>query len=449
MKLTLTCLAYWSSIAVFSLAAILCIYHLLRETGIINSEALPDRQESTKPRGPENWRSVANTIADKWLRSRKPQLKEFVEILTLVLASRVLIILIGSMALMLLRNGDGGLGQSLAWLWTKWDSPHYLDIARHGYQNVNDARFFIVFFPLYPLLIRLFAAVLGSYEWAGVVVANGSLLVAGFYLDRLVRLDFSRNIARTTVVLMLFGPFSFFLGTVYSDSLFLALSIMTFFYLRKADWIVAAVFGFLAAMTRNFGILLVVPAVIEFLLMTDFFQKIKRKDFTGIKTLVPEGLYLLGIPLGFGVFLLINKRVSGDWFKFAIYQQAHWSHRLRFFAANLVDTFNYLLSAKPCDRIVLWVPQSGAIILVLGLLFYGFRKIRLSYLVYMLLYLLVCLSTTWLISGSRYLMALFPVNLLLALLLSRRKSGTLLAITTSVGLLAFFTIAFVMDFNVL
>jgi Gpi18-like mannosyltransferase len=446
MKFTLTSLIYWFSIAGFSCGAILCLYYLLRETGIISSVLLPPGGE--QPRKLENcWSRMSRFFLNEWFEKRRLQIREFGDVLLLVVASRILIILIGNMAQMLLHNSDGSLLQLLSWMWTRWDSGHYLDIARHGYLNVTEERFFIVFFPFYPFLTHLFALVLRSYEWAGVAVANLSLLVASFYLYRLIRLDFSRNIARTTVILLLFGPFSFFLGIVYSDSLFLALSILTFYYLRKGDWITASFWGFLASLTRNFGILLVVPAVIEFLIATDFFERIKSKDYTVIKTLWRDGLYLLGIPLGFGAYLLINKLVTGDWFRFTIYQQEHWCHRFSFFAVNLADIFGYLLSAKPNDQIAMWFPEVSAIVLVMGLLFYGFRKIRLSYLIYILLYLLVCLSTTWLISGSRYLMALFPVYLLLALLF-RGKNGKLILIATSVALLTIFTIAFVMDFNV-
>ncbi|MCW4031638.1 MAG: hypothetical protein NWE80_04665, partial [Candidatus Bathyarchaeota archaeon] len=38
---------------------------------------------------------------------------------------------------------------------SKWDSPHYMYIAQNGYVNEGDPANFIVFFPLYPLLVRL------------------------------------------------------------------------------------------------------------------------------------------------------------------------------------------------------------------------------------------------------------------------------------------------------
>ena len=49
----------------------------------------------------------------------------------------------------------GYAGVSNWWLnvWTTYDSTYYLEIARHGYRALTSA-----FFPLYPLLLRPFAA---------------------------------------------------------------------------------------------------------------------------------------------------------------------------------------------------------------------------------------------------------------------------------------------------
>ena len=41
-------------------------------------------------------------------------------------------------------------------MFNHWDAPHYVAIAKNGYVNTGDAANFIVFFPLYPILIRLF-----------------------------------------------------------------------------------------------------------------------------------------------------------------------------------------------------------------------------------------------------------------------------------------------------
>ena len=39
-------------------------------------------------------------------------------------------------------------------LWNRWDATHYLSLAEHGYTVTGEGRFSIVFYPLYPWLVR-------------------------------------------------------------------------------------------------------------------------------------------------------------------------------------------------------------------------------------------------------------------------------------------------------
>jgi hypothetical protein len=448
MKFSQIVFIYWFTIIVFCTGALLWLYCFLRRIRIGHVVA-PQPFQTKDTRTPENQEEAAASFIIKWVSEHRRQIRECVQILLLVVVSRLLIIMLANMALMLLKSGNGHLAESLSWMWSKWDSGHFLQIARHGYLNEGEERFFIVFLPLYPFLIHCGAFFIHSYEWAGVIISNLSLFIAGCYLYYLIRLDFNRHIARYAVLLLMFFPFSFFGGIVYSDSLFLALSIMTFYYLRKINWAVAACCGFLASLTRNFGVLLVAPALVELFLATDLVVKLKTRDYSGLKEFGRQIGYSLAIPCGFGVYLLYNKIVTGDWFKFAIYQREHWGNRFGFFAANLANYLGYATNSKACDRIVMWIPQMVLLGLGLGLFFYGFyRKIRLSYLVYMLLYLFTCASATWLISGSRYIMGLFPIYPLMALLVYQQKWRTV-AFAFSVALLSFYVMAFVADYCVM
>jgi hypothetical protein len=230
--------------------------------------------------------------------------------------------------------------------------------------------------------------------------------------------------------------------------LFLALSIMTLYYARTGKWYYAGLCGCLASLTRNFGVLLIVPAAIEFALAAGLTEKFKRGEFRQIRAECKKSLVLLLIPLGLGGYLLINRIVTGDCFTFLTYQREHWSNSFGFFANNLATVFNNALNWKAAERIALWIPETVAIIMVIALIFYGFRRIRVSYLIYMIIYLFTCTSATWLISGSRYLMCLFPVHLLIALF-TKRKPVQLGYTFLSLALLAFYTLAFVLDYYVM
>src|SRR2546422_429814 len=40
-------------------------------------------------------------------------------------------------------------------VWSRWDAPHYLHVAAKGYVGHGQNALWIVFFPLYPLLVHV------------------------------------------------------------------------------------------------------------------------------------------------------------------------------------------------------------------------------------------------------------------------------------------------------
>jgi hypothetical protein len=139
----------------------------------------------------------------------------------------------------------------------RWDSVWYLGIAHSGYDGASTA-----FFPLYPLLVRAFAA--GGSPAALLVsayfVSLASLLGALFLMHRLVALELgSPAVARTAVLMLAVFPGALWFGAPYSESLFLLLSVGAFYAARTGRWWVAGALAALAAATRSAGLVLVVP----------------------------------------------------------------------------------------------------------------------------------------------------------------------------------------------
>jgi hypothetical protein len=139
----------------------------------------------------------------------------------------------------------------------RWDSSWFLRIAHDGYIGHEPAR--AAFFPLYPLLIRAGAVVTGSPLVAGAVMSTLAFGVALVLLHRLTDVELGPAAARSAVLLAAFSPMSFFFSAVYSESLFLALSLGAVYAARTERWAWAGVLGALAAATRSAGVLLVVP----------------------------------------------------------------------------------------------------------------------------------------------------------------------------------------------
>lgn len=137
----------------------------------------------------------------------------------------------------------------------RWDSIWYLQIAHSGYFSREST----AFFPLYPGLVRLGAALLGSAVLAGVLISLASFVAGVYLLYLLARLDLSEDAARTTVYLLAFFPTALFFSAVYTESLFLVLSVGAFYAARQERWTVASVLGCLAALARANGVLIVLP----------------------------------------------------------------------------------------------------------------------------------------------------------------------------------------------
>jgi hypothetical protein len=177
-------------------------------------------------------------------------------------------------------RGFGWLGDLLAAPAARWDASWYLVIAHYGYRPelapFTSAR--TAFFPLYP-------AGLSGISWlgvppvlAGVLLSTLALAAALYGIHRLTTLELasgagralarrggSAPVARLAVMVTAFAPMAFFFSAVYSESLYLALSVGVFWFARQGRWIWVGVLGALAAATRSTGLLLALPALMLYL----------------------------------------------------------------------------------------------------------------------------------------------------------------------------------------
>jgi len=152
-------------------------------------------------------------------------------------------------------------GDVLAAPFARWDSVWYLAIAHGGYgDGTREA-----FFPLYPLLVAIAGAPLRSALAGGVLVSTSCLGVALVLLHRLVAIDHDRAVARNAVLVTALFPMAFFFSAVYSESLFLMLSIGAVYAARRERWAWAGALGGLAATTRSAGLVLLIALVIIYL----------------------------------------------------------------------------------------------------------------------------------------------------------------------------------------
>jgi len=156
-------------------------------------------------------------------------------------------------------HGDAPAGSLEAMLST-WDGQHYLALAERGY--AGSRRLSHAFYPLWPWLVGAAAPPFGGALAAGLVLSHALFLLACALLYRYVlRTDGSPAAAATAVLVLAASPGAFYFGLIYSESLFLCLSIALFSFARergRAAWL-ALLPALLLPLSRPVGVLAVAP----------------------------------------------------------------------------------------------------------------------------------------------------------------------------------------------
>ena len=215
--------------------------------------------------------------------------------------------------------------------WDQWDTGHFKAIATHGY----DIYWRTAFFPLYPLLQRALNHFMHNVLVAGLIISNIATLLTFMVLYRLVTQDFNKQVAGRAVLYLAVFPTAFFLSAAYNESLFLCLGLISFYAMRRGQWWIAGIAGFLAALTRSSGLLLLLPFVYEYLRQHDFYWKRLRLD----------GLSGLLIPAGLGLFMVYCSIKFHDPLAFS-HAQRVWKRELQFPWTTFVDVSTILQKSQ-------------------------------------------------------------------------------------------------------
>ncbi len=211
----------------------------------------------------------------------------------------------------------GYFGNLLVSPLARWDSTWYLAIANWGYGHGQAAR--TTFFPLYPLMIRAVGFVVRSYLVAGVLISLVCFAVGLWVLYRLTALELDDRRARACVMLVAFSPMAYYFSAVYTESLFLALSVGCIYQARLGRWAWASVLAALAASSRNTGVVLIVPIVLLYLYGPRADRVPRRRPrgrpLSRLRPVYRPGLdlgWVLLVPIGLLAYLLFLALSTGD-----------------------------------------------------------------------------------------------------------------------------------------
>jgi hypothetical protein len=334
-------------------------------------------------------------------------LKSTRSIVAFVLGTKLALFVFGTVAFLWLLNENPPYYQPYFGIWNRWDASAYLRIAQHGYTAVGDGRWDIVFFPVYPTLMALFGFPTGDYILGGVIVSGIASALLAIYFHRLVRLDYSPGVADRAIWFLFIFPTAYFLHIPYTESLFLVLVVGTFYAARKQRWLLAGMLGGLACATRVNGLILC--AALPFELWTAWKQDRKLRA---------SWAWLGLIPLGFLVYLGLNYFVTGNSFTFLTMQREHWQKYLSNPIPGVLGKFHAVWTdTRPAPRIEILFE---AVFIAIGFIgtALGWRYLRASYRVWMVLCWLLFVSTSFIISVPRYTITMFPLFIVMAIVLS-------------------------------
>lgn len=314
------------------------------------------------------------------------------------------------------------------------DGGWYFGIAREGYEHRPfdaSAQHNWAFFPLYPLLVRLVTTLTGDPLPTGVALSNLFLLLALCLLHKTtLAWGFDEADADRAILYIACYPMSYFFSLFMTESLFLLLTVWSFYAARRERWWLAGVLGALASATRLSGILL-----LPILLILYWQQHGKR--------LSRSVLWLFLIPSGLLAFTLYLYSITGNAFAFRDVQGA-WARRPGLF---LLPLYEYI--KDPLNIAQSWdfrLMNFAAAMLVFVCAFILIKRREWSLGLYTLASVILPLSSSQLQSTARYSLVIFPVFIVLAVAgRTPRADRTILVLF--VTLLSLMTVLFAAHFS--
>lgn len=204
-----------------------------------------------------------------------------------------------------------GLPVEVNWsAFNAWDSILYESIATQGYQYVISDVVQgqnVAFFPMFPLLCSLLMQLGIPFNVAGTILNNTAFIGSLVLLDNWLKQRYSIQTVTWIILVVAFCPFSIFGTFIYTEGVFLFVSIAALKAFDQKQYKLAAFWGAIATATRPNGV-----ALIPTFLLVSWLQK------RGLQA------YLSGLfsGVGIGLYSLYCGWQFGDFFAFVRTQQA-------------------------------------------------------------------------------------------------------------------------------
>lgn len=382
---------------------------------------------------------------------QKGMARRFLMICGAVIAIRIIVTLIGCW--MYSEMGGSGLhGAELyrsAWMKPNTDAQHYFTIADNWYTAQGEERLMIVFFPMFPICIRLFNIIFhDNFVSAMVINTIASCLCGGFMYELMLRQLPKRQALFATLFVFVL-PGAIFQCSAMTEPLFMLFSVLCFYFVADKRFIPAAVAAACAGFTRSVGVLLALPIAIEGVSLIVNAYRAKENN-RGAKLIAELVFALLISTFGTLGYLYINYAVTGNAFQFMIHQKEHWHQGIGLFfdtpAYQLRGFIDYIARGSASDLRTAYVLFLAGILTAFGSLLImlpNIKKLRASYSLYFLAYFAIAIGCTWLLSAPRYMAALVPLAMSMGMLCKKNLSTVVLT-TANIALMLAYLYAYML-----
>lgn len=283
-----------------------------------------------------------------------------------------------------------------------FDSFHYFDIANNGY--TEDALY--AFFPLFPLLMKLFSMISIPMELSGIAISL--LSYTGCYLC-LSYLNKDNENKKRILKYFSFSPILCLAFVPYTEYLYMFLSLLSFIFIKEKKPLWAGVFIGLCCGIKNMGF------VMFCIFFLQLYSELKEMPLKAkIRPLMTYSIPAIALGSIFPFYLLFT---TGDLIKFATVQGSAWD---KFSCMPWTPIIKDLIALKdlPAKSIVI-ILTLITIALTIYIICKSFKKEKIlssMLLIGTIIPLCACLtrdSVAATASEIRYIMFLFPIYILM------------------------------------
>ena len=314
-------------------------------------------------------------------------------------------------------------------IWNRWDSIHYQHLAQFGYTSSYDSKAWL--YPLFPWCTRWVAWLSGNYLVSAFIVSCLASMAAALLLRRIVQLDYSADVALRSVWFFLIFPTAYFLHIGYTESLFLALALGSIMAARQNYWSIAGLLGALSWMTRPNGIILIPTLAVE-----------AAHQYIATKRWQWRWLWIAIVPAGFGVYLFLNWRVTGNPFGFFEMRKPLFGMSTSWPWVGIRQAFVINAQRPPNEAELIGAQELYFVALGFVCMIVSWIKLRPLYATWITGNWFLITSVTFLVSTPRYCLTMFPIFMLFALFTKNHFWYGIITVW-SLLFLALFTILFV------